>query len=162
MTNTNSKLTAMIDQLVTEKTFTMDALQAIQEMKVKAEYLEAEHTKLERQLTDSKADRDSLSNQLTTAEGLLLGWKNREQELVKRELKVTEHEKRSAVAEAQASAYKDALKTVFAPNVVRQSVATSRSYTNPNGQYISDGGFDTTTTAEGYETPGIPGIPSSL
>jgi peptidoglycan hydrolase CwlO-like protein len=157
-----SNLTAMIDKLVTEKTFTMDALQAIQELKVKAEHLEDSNLKLEAQLKDSKAERSTLSNQLAMANGLVIDWKTREQELVKRELKVTEHEKTAAVANAVSAAYKDALKTVFAPNVVRQQVMTSRNYTNANGQYTSDGGCDTTTTAEGYETPGIPGIPSSL
>lgn len=150
------ELTGMIDKLVTEKTFTMDALEAIQALKVKAEQLEAQNEKLTKDLTTAQANVKELTDKLSDAHSKNQEWNGREKAIVARELKMFENEKNAAVANAVSAAYRDALKTVFAPNVVRQSVMAYGQQTS-NGMTYPTSDNRTTATADGYgEVEGQP------
>lgn len=154
----SNELTEMIDRIVTEKTFTMDALEAIQALKVKAEQLEYRNASLTKDLSDSQVVRSRLTQQLSSVQIKLQTLEEHEQEVAAREAKVVEHEKRAAIAEAVSAAYKDALKIVFAPNVVRNTVQSYGSV-NRDGTIVPTNETRTTTTAEGYDTSGYPGAP---
>src|SRR5271168_5185000 len=96
----NKELSEMIDRIVNEKTFTMDALEAIQALKVKAEQLETQNEKLTRDLTTQTKTVSELSAKLNEALNTNIEWVKREQSIEARELKAFENEKRAAVAEA--------------------------------------------------------------
>lgn len=144
----NGELTALIDKLVTEKTFSVDGVKAIEQLRQKAAAQEEKIVRLEanaRDLTARNAAVESERNQLRETAA---AWTKREAELSAREAKAGEHEKKAAVAEAQAGAYMFALTTVFKPNSVREMVTKSVPIAQGNPSYVSTFGMSETITRE--------------
>ena len=140
----SSSLIAAIDKLVEEKTFGLDALTAIHDLRKKAEALQRDKETLERESNSKEqgiAKRDSAIREKGEAIALkdaeIAAYKKREQEAF-------DAIQKAAVAAATAEAYKDALKTVFAPAVFREQVYKSV----PVFQPYSGGGGNMTTQPE--------------
>jgi len=148
-----NELTGMIEKLVTEKTFTMDALEAIQALKVKAGQLETQNEKLDREVASYKKNAEIDTNLRLSMKSDLDAWKAREASIVARELKMFENEKSAAVATAVSAAYLTSMKIVFAPNTVRESVQKFGSVAGSNGMSYPTSDTGTITRAEGYADP---------
>lgn len=121
----SNDLTKAIDKLVEEKTFNLEAVKAIYELRTKAVELEEANAtarclteKLDKTLSDRTSEIAQLKNSLDQM-------KVREVELIKREVDAA---KAIYIAErevAVAAAYRDAMKIVFAPNSTREKVIAS-------------------------------------
>lgn len=154
MVTKNDNLVQMIETLVQEKTFSLDALEAIKALRDKAESLQ--RTLAETQ-TNLAAQRD-LSASLTAERDAIRAelnlWKARETELEKRERSIFALELKAAVAEAKAEAWQTSMKITFAPNLVRNSVQSYGGRSNPNGGYDSTNDNRTHTVVDGYAREG--------
>lgn len=160
-------LVQMIETLVQEKTFSLDALEAIKNLRDKAEKLQDELEKTQRTLADTQSRRSALTaeNALLTEE--LNVWKNRESAILSREKTMYALEQRTAVAEAQANAFLLSMKITFAPNMVRNSLQDfstrnqngnhtdySRNINQSETETVSSNQSRTDTRVEGYARPG--------
>lgn len=122
---TPNPILALIDRAVEEKTFSLDALTAVQKIKEQA-------TKLD---TDLKYARDSLKSQQhetereasakRRAEEVVKTWEAREAAIAVREAKVTELEKASAVAQAEARTFNSVFDRMFANRQFREMIIES-------------------------------------
>jgi len=117
----NELLTA-IDRLVEEKTFNLDALEAIKDLRNKAQSLEdslavvrerADKFKIEN--IELRAEAELLQGRIDQYEAQASMLRTRQQQA---DEAVFESEKHKAVAEA----YKDAMEIVFRPHAVRERV----------------------------------------
>lgn len=166
---TNDTLVQMIETLVQEKTFSLDALEAIKVLRDKAVKLQEELDATKRTLAESRAAREALNAEKTTLNEQLNGWTTRETELLNREKTMFALEQRTAVAEAKADAFLTSMKITFAPNLVRNSVqgyaGSNRSTTHSDyGRNVNETTSDnhsenesrSTTTVDGYARAGDP------
>lgn len=131
-------LTNMINKLVEEKTFGLDALPAVQKLRDKATELENANSLLLKQLADSVSERTLLTNKLTDTRSTITEWIQRNAELENRERKVTELEKNTAVAAAQSSVLSHVLDAMLKNTIIRESITkqvpvSNTSGTGPNG-----------------------------
>jgi chromosome segregation ATPase len=146
------EITDLIEKLVKDKTFSLDAVKAVDELKQKFEAVERERDahKAKLEEVDGKWQRDKST----------LATRNEEITSLKSEvtaLKAEQEKAKVAIYEAEmqravAYAYKDALYTVFKPNAVREVVQRSqpivRSYPQ-GGDYVEWGSTTETTSKEG-------------
>jgi regulator of replication initiation timing len=162
----SKELTDMIDRLVTEKTFGLDALDSVKALKNKAERLENEldltqkrTNKLEGDIAAQIAENARLNLEI----GKIAG---REAAVKAREEKIHELETASAVARAESSVWERATRIVFAPNTVREKIVrNSGGGTNgPNSEYRSHSTFtnDQEQRTEGYAAAPDAGSSSSV
>lgn len=133
---TAATLTELIDQLVNEKTFSLEGVKAIEQMRQKAEQqqakIEALAARSAEQVTEIaqlKADNERKAAELTEI-------KKREADLKVRETAVAAHETLAAVSKAEAAAYKHSMEIVFKPNTVREKIVN----TIPLSQNMQGGG----------------------
>lgn len=132
----------IIDKLIQEKTFSLDALKAIEELKEKAEDLGSTLTRAQDACNQYDNDLTKSESHLAKARQDIEHWQKRESELKEREAKVFDHEKAKAVAEARAEVFDHCFKTVFANVTIRRNV--SRSVAAP----YNDTGMAPTTVNE--------------
>lgn len=154
MVTKTDNLVQMIESLVQEQTFSLDAVEAIKALRDKAESLQqtlAEtQTKLEArrdQIASMTAEKSSLSTELDS-------WTQRESELQKRERNIFALEMKAAVAEARADAWQTSMKITFAPNLVRNAVQSFGGHSNQNGGYNGTNESSTRTVVDGYARDG--------
>jgi regulator of replication initiation timing len=116
------ELTDLVEKLVTEKTFNLDAAVAVENLHKKFERAEQEIARLK------KAFEDVTANWREEVE--LRGKRDDEIRALKQEIasyKANEEKARTSIAEAAlqagiAAAYKDAFHIVFKPNAVRETI----------------------------------------
>ncbi|QRE00166.1 hypothetical protein [Burkholderia phage BCSR5] len=144
----------VVDDLVLQKTLTVEAAEGLVKLRERVKSLEAANESLKASLTESQRENADYKGRLDRTIADLRVLQEKESSVREREAKVTELERKAAVAQAEASAYLTSMKIVFAPNIVRESVQKWGSVAGPNGMSIptSDGG--TVNRAEGYEQPG--------
>lgn len=136
----SNELTTLIDKLVTEKTFSVDGVKAIEQLRQKAAAQEDKIGLLEIAAKELKRTYDMIEADRQRLRGKEDTFIKREAELVAREAKVAEHEKTAAVAVAKADAFMFALTTVFKPNTVRETIMKS----TPMLQQYAGGGSNIT------------------
>jgi hypothetical protein len=164
---TNDTLVQMIETLVQEKTFSLDALEAIKVLRDKAVKLQEELDATKRMLESINAAREVLSTEKTHLLMQLDTWIKRESDLLARERNMFALEQRTAVAEAKADAFLMSMKITFAPNLVRNSLQdlstrsdnrTRTDYSHNINESSSQGTTENTsrtnTTVDGYSRPG--------
>jgi len=122
-------LTTLIEKLVEEKTFSLDAVAAIQTIRQKAVDLEKQ---LSQALTSADAYKDKL-DAITFEHSRLIA---RENSVIEREKKMVELEKAVAVSDAVRAAQKDMFDRMFANRVVRESNITSSYCASPTGPVL--------------------------
>lgn len=139
----NSELITAIDRLVEEKTFNLDALEAIKDLRDKASRLEETVKLLEAQGKKHKENTDKL---IKENNDLMDSWNKQNAKVAELEARdkqaweaIYRAEKHAAVAEA----YKDALNTVFRPHAVRERVTQNIPVAMQNG---SNGYVNTTVS----------------
>lgn len=132
-------LTDAIDQLVNEKTFNLDALTAIQELKTKAV---AQDRRIQAQ-DETIAYRDSelarMKGQISTLQREAEKAAGREAELVQREGRVRELELKEAVSTAKGETLEKVFGTIFANVKVRETATRQLPFSS-----IQPGGYQNT------------------
>lgn len=137
-----STLTELIDKLITEKTFSLDGVKAIEQMRQKAEAQEARIAEQKTTVDDLRKENATLRSENGRLSATLDDARKNEAALASREAMVVRHETARAVAEASMAAYKDAMTIVFRPNTVRETA--QRNY---QSQYYTPGSqFPNTST----------------
>jgi len=133
-----------IDTLVQEKTFNLDALDAIKDLKTKAELLGSELDLMKKSRDASLAREEHC---VKTIEGLraeLNILRAREITLEAREKQASVLETQAAVAQAESRVWEKATRIVFAPNTVRENI--SRSLYRSGSEMTSQGYAQQTKT----------------
>lgn len=124
MTDRND-LTELIDKLITERTFSVEGVKAIEALRIKAEAQSAELKRKDDAIESNRKTISNLEAGLDSARTEIERINKDLADLRARESKIADHEKARAVAEATASAYKDAMQIVFKPNTVRETIFDS-------------------------------------
>lgn len=153
----SSDLIRAIDRLVEEKTFNLDALEAIKELRDKA-------AALEDQVDDLIKRTDKLRGEIREYEKSAAE-NNAHIEKQNTKIAALEAQEKQAFEsifnaqkhEAVAEAYKDALRTVFRPHSVRETIARSfpiaTTYSNGNGGHTQTvQSYDQTDTIDRQDT----------
>jgi len=129
----DEKLTKLIDDLVNQKTFSLDGLKAVEELRKRA-------CDLERTLENAHGRIISMEGVLTETSTELAILRGRENEIVKkdaaikaRESAIFELEKGKAVADAKSEVWSGIFHTIFKNTVVRENVTRSLPVTNQYG-----------------------------
>lgn len=120
--STEKKLSQMMMELVNEKTFSLEGVKAIEAMRGRVETLEL-------RLEDNAKENDRLRvdlNKFRENDMRVADYErklnDRADKITKREVEMTDAEKRVAVAEAKSSIYGDIIGRVFANRQIRESV----------------------------------------
>lgn len=126
-------LLKQIDDLVASKTFNLDALEGIKQIKDRLAAVIAENERLAKQIKLTQEDMLAETRKREAAEA-------NAKELQQRLIGMNDIATKGAdaiwerkVAEASAAAYKDALYTVFKPNAVRENIHRNHTVVVPTG-----------------------------
>ena len=134
----SSELTYLIDKLVADKTFSVEAAEGIKRLRDanmaltdKVQELEAESKSTEDSYFALKRQHDDQAFRLSMLS-------QREANIAKRELEMTKLEKEKAVAEAKLDGFREGVSTVWKPSQVREVVQSTvplmgHSYNYNNG-----------------------------
>lgn len=137
-----SDILKMIDELVEQKTFSLDALSAIKALREEAKVQAAEIVKLKDSVKYQEAEKQRFERDLRHAESKLDKIAAREQAVAERESKITQLELDKAVASASLTSFKEACGMFLKNTIVRESVSSNarRPMPGPTGSYpiISD------------------------
>jgi septal ring factor EnvC (AmiA/AmiB activator) len=119
------EITDLVEKLVQDKTFSLDAVKAVDELKKKFEAVEKERDYFKTENTSNKQHVAELEKELRL-------WSDKAKELETQvgALKAEQDKAKASIYEAAmhravADAYKDAMQIVFKPNLVRETVAKS-------------------------------------
>lgn len=143
----SSELLTAIDRLVEEKTFNLDALEAIKDLRDKAASLEANVELLEAQIEKHKNGTSALRKENLDLEAVVSQQNTKIAELEAREKTAFEAIYKAEMHAAVADAYKDALRTVFKPHSVRETITRSV----PIATTYSNGSGGHTQSVQSYE-----------
>ncbi len=134
-----------IETLVTEGTFTLEALEGIKDLKNKAEKLASELDKTKKDLASSEESNSRLSDVVSTLQKRNNELSARESAVEAREAQVTILEKVAAVAQAESAVWEKATRIVFAPNTTRETIV--RNLAHSNSRYDPSTGRSDSSTA---------------
>lgn len=148
--DSKSALEQIIDKMVADKTFSLDAMEAVKKLKDTAAKTASDLEVARRELKDSKQYAETLSSTLSSVRAELSAWTTRDASLTKREAEITQLEKTAAVEAARAEAFRWSMSTVFAPNVVRTAVQKFGSAAGPNGISSPTHDCGHTAVSDGY------------
>lgn len=135
-------LTKAIDKLLNEKTFTVEAVRGIEELRKRAERMEQEL----KGTTDLSAKYEKESEKLRSENAVL---KAREAALAEREKKMTDLERTAAVEAAKTAVWSECFTKIFANRVVREHVNDSVPLMNQQGYVQRDYSSKDVTREEG-------------
>ena len=142
------KLTQLIDQMVQEKTFTMEGVTSINMLRERAKGLEEENLRL-LETQEKYAETISLSSQeKAELRGQLKAWGERVKELTEREEKITHLEKVAAVETAKSETYKECVSLIFRNSIIRQDMYGQTPIKDQNGYTTQEQISETTTKTE--------------
>ena len=143
------ELTKLIDQMVQEKTFSMEGVAAINELREQAELMQKTIKQLQESFKKENECANRLRNDNDALKGELKNWRAREEKLTNRESKITELEKDRAVANAKADTFRECVGLVFRNTTVRENMVGTRPVAESSG-FVGQHGVneDTTKTEE--------------
>lgn len=135
----SDKLTKLIDEIIEQKTFSLDALDSIKKLRDKAQEQESALKFKDEMLDAKKTIELTIRAEMAVQATQLATWKTREDELKKRELTMTALEKSSAIADAKATSYIEFARLVFANRITREKVLHSTPVVipTPGGSYTT-------------------------
>lgn len=140
--STELDIIEIVDKLIQEKTFSLDALSAIEELKEKAAELGNSLSEAQDACNQYDSDLTKSESHLASASLDIEHWEKRESELKEREANVFLNERAKAVAQARAEVFDHCFKTVFANVTIRRNI--SRQVAVP----YSDSGMAPAMTSE--------------
>jgi hypothetical protein len=129
----STELTKMIDDLVEQKTFTLDGLKAVQELREQAIALTEKNRNNEDVLKGTKADLQARNNELVKANAELAKFKDMETALVEREKKQTKLECDVEKHKALAEQGKEFVQLIFRNQTVMTSTMKHIPIAGSNG-----------------------------
>ena len=143
-------LLQQIDDLVASKTFNLDALDGIKTLKDSLKKTLEERDTLKKNCEMMSKDNLDRHNEIERIRGINKNLEDQITQLKAGELKAKEAVWEKLIAEAKATAYEDALKTVFRPATVRETVYQSipLSQSSNGNTYVSPYQQETKTTKE--------------
>lgn len=132
-----SELLEFVNKLVEDKTFNLDAVGRIAELREKVIALEKQLTFKENDNIKLKREIAVLNGKGESLEQQLKNWEDREEKLKVREAAATELEKVTAVANAKAEVYSTCMTQMLANRVVRENIVSNvpTSYVPPGSSY---------------------------
>lgn len=133
------ELLDQIDNIVKGKTFSLEAVSAIEQLRNAAKVANEKVEALGSTLKDLHVERDGLKARLNDFLNQQAAWQKREQDLLAREAKMVELEKSSAVAQARLEGFRE-IAGLFLANPVRRytgNESISRSGNDVTGHYHS-------------------------
>lgn len=139
----STELTNAIDQIIQQKTFSLEGVDAIKTLKIKALALEESVIAKDRRIAELEQLRKDFSADITTLNDALKIARMREDSLVKREANIAQLERTSAVADARSGCYTDIFNKMFANRQFREHVIESTQVPVP----YNNGMTPTTHTA---------------
>jgi uncharacterized coiled-coil protein SlyX len=130
------KLSDLIDDMVREKTFSLDALDAVKGLRDRALVQDASIEKLTKTLADRDETIGKMRSQASELSAEITAFKARESSIAEREGKTRDLELREAASTASAGAYREVFGTIFKNVTVRESAMKQLPYSNtqPGGQ----------------------------
>lgn len=137
------ELSEMIDALVREKTFSLDAIDAVKALRDKAKDLEQTIERRNGDLATVSKNAANMEREIGALKREIESLSKIHDGIAEREAKVVENEKLAAVAKAESAAYKHALETVFRPNTVRERVIDNIPIAVDSGGYSSVSTYST-------------------
>lgn len=136
----SNELLKTIDALVEQKTFNLDALDAIKSIRDKAAKLESDLKEMESKWKSAISDLNATNIEFEKVRIQLAEWKKRDEELCVREkeadIAIYDADKHKAVSDT----YKNVMDVIFRPNVVRETIQRSvpvAMQSGCNGTYSS-------------------------
>lgn len=134
------ELTKVIDKLVEQKTFGLDALGAIKDLRDKAAKQEENLKDAKREIDERRGAEIRASNEVKRLTFVVNDWTQRQAELENRERKVFDLEKASAVAVAESKVWDRAFSSIFKNTIVREQInrdiPVTRNYGGSGGDVI--------------------------
>jgi len=141
---TEQTLTSYIDKVVHEKTFSLEAVQAINDIKEHATTLEVNLKNRTNDLERRKWEINQHEAKIHSLETQVKDWQKREADLKAREVKITELEKDRAVAIAVQSNSMECMRMMLANRIVRENIQESI----PLMQQAPPGGYSTVVAGQ--------------
>lgn len=132
------ELTKIIDTMVMEKTFSMEAVKAIQALRNKAEEIENTNKDLVERVQAAQKSAEIRRQTLKDLQADIDTWRARVDELTTREKAVTAIERDKATANARAETFKECFALVFRNmEVRREMIGTVPMNPSESGAYPS-------------------------
>ena len=116
----DTRLQDVLDGIIQDKTFSMEAVDAIKALRDDLQKEKDERARLLTELQVIELNRDRLADDFKEVDGELSRWRSREDDLLKRESKISQLEKAEAVAQAKADAVGLCFDSVFRNTVFRE------------------------------------------
>lgn len=123
--NNMNTLTEAINQLVQEKTFSLDAVDAIKGLRDKAAALENLCNTQNQQIADLGNTELRQTSRIGELQTEVANWKKREDELVQREKAAAEAIHEAKRQQAIADTFRESMGMIFRPNTVRETIQRS-------------------------------------
>jgi predicted RNase H-like nuclease (RuvC/YqgF family) len=136
---TSNTLADLIEQMVAEKTFGLDALASVQALKTKAIEQETKIKNLQILNEQRTEEIAGLRRRISSDERKESERLEREQKVAEREKRVTEMEKNEAVAMAKASVLQDVFGTIFKNTTIRENNLKALPFTHVNNGHSHSG-----------------------
>ena len=129
--NKMSALTSMLEDVINDNSFTVQAMERMKAALTKAASLEADLAEVKRELEYVVGQKVEQAGIIAKLNGKLLKYQARENELVARENKMAVLEKDTAVAQAESRVYDKVFNTVFKNTTVRENMyGNTSAYSN--------------------------------
>lgn len=143
------KLSDLIDDMVREKTFSLDALDAVKGLRDRAFVQDASIEKLTKTLADRDETIGKMRAQASELSAEITVLKARENSVAEREGKTRDLELKEAAATAKAQALDSVFGTIFRNVTVRETTVKQVPYSNTQpGGYTNTGMMPATESAE--------------
>ena len=118
----SEKLTTLIDEIVHEKTFSLEAVNAVTNLRDTAEALESQVRILTKKNKTNEENAKIHEIRVSKLRNEVEDWKKREADLIVREMKILNLELGTAVSNAKAETYKECVSLIFRNETVRKEM----------------------------------------
>ena len=146
------ELSKLIDQLVQQKTFSLDAVEQVNALREKAKEVEKNLTFAQSALESKRREILQLEHKVSSRDDVIQKWEDREKALQAREAKMSALEQEVAVSTATARVWDEAMRRMLANRTLRETVTSSvpvvRSYGSSSGEVVEHHNKTDTVTRE--------------
>ena len=130
-------LIKLIDELIHEKTFSLDAVEAVKNMRDIAQGLEKRNKELKKDALTHLAKVNEYEDRITVLRSKDEDWREREAKLIKHENKAEELRLSNAVSNAKAETYKECVSLIFRNETLRREMLGSIPVTDNTGYVMN-------------------------
>ena len=134
----------IITQALTDKTFSLEVIEKIRELKINVENLQSQNKELEKSLVATKEARDGYQNKLLQTEKTLAEYKEREEAMYKAEKASDKLNYELEFQKQRANEIKELVGLVFRNPVLKRSEHGNRPIVD-NNNYVQSGSMNSET-----------------